>query len=98
MISENLESAKFVDITDEDREFNGKIDRLRRQEYLIGGPGKLKTLLIVVALSAGAYWAYSNLRETRRSFIYSGLKAKKTLESMAGELNQEKKIWDFVDK
>lgn len=97
MDSEKLETVKFLDITEEDIKFENRIGHLRRQEYLIGGAGKLKTLVTTIVAAAACWWGYSQFQDSKRNLIYSTRKAKQTFDSMAGELNQEKKIWEFVD-
>lgn len=96
--SENLETAKFLDITEEDLKFERRVGQLRRQEYLVGGASELKKLVVILAVVLGCVWGCSNFQGSTRNFFHSVLKAKEVFGSMAGELNQEKKIWNFVDK
>lgn len=99
MKSETLKTAKFLEMSEEDRKFELQVNRLRRQQHLVGRGRwqKLKRLLMMIAVSFGCLWGYSYLQGSKRGFIFSGIKAKEGFQSMVGELNQEQKIWDFVE-
>ena len=97
MNHEKLDSAKYLETTEEDRKYERRVERLRRQQHFVGGTSELKRLLKLIAISIACLWGYSHFQDSIRDAIFSGLRAKKTLESMAGELNQEKKIWETVD-
>ena len=97
MSSANLKTAKYLSQTDEDRRYDRQVDRTRRQERLSGGEGELKKVLLTIAICVVALMGFSACSGSKQNLIYSGAKTMEAFVSAAGELNQEKKIWDHVD-
>lgn len=97
--TEKLASAKYLQMSEEDHKYELQANHLRRQQRLIGGSRwrKLKQGLFVVGFLFGCFLFYSYVQDSRRGIIVTGREAKEVFGSMVGELDQQKKIWEFVE-